>query len=278
MRGDATGAAGSVSLRGRQAIPIRLFREDTEADAYPCWISGLSGSTRTRSRRPSGSRASTWMWTSCSASTGPAARCSTNWMRPRAPRKSSAREYARADEARRAELKTEHEKLDARLRDLRDQLAETNEKLNALMLLTPTIPWPGAPVGPDESANVVIRTVGTPPEFGFRPLDHVELLEKRGWADFARARKVAGERAYALISDLVLLERAVLLLRPRRATRQGLHAGQRALAGPGGGADRHRHVPGAPRGDLRDPGRQPVPGRDGRGRPGRLPRRRDPRP
>ena len=124
-------------------------------------------------------------------------------------RKSSAKEYARADEARRAELKIEHEKLDAHLKDLREQLAETNEKLNALLLLTPTIPWPGAPVGPDESANVVIRTVGTPPELGFRPLDNVELLEKRGWADFARARKVAGERAYALISDLVLLERAV---------------------------------------------------------------------
>jgi seryl-tRNA synthetase len=126
-----------------------------------------------------------------------------------ARRKSSAREYARADEARRAELKTEHDELENHLRALRDQLAETNEELNALLLLTPTIPWPGAPVGPDESANVVIRTVGTPPEFGFRPLDHVELLEKRGWADFARARKVAGERAYALTSDMVLLERAV---------------------------------------------------------------------
>jgi seryl-tRNA synthetase len=126
-----------------------------------------------------------------------------------ARRKSSAKEYAKADDARRAELKAEHDELEVRLKALRDQLAETNEKLNDLLLLTPTIPWPGAPVGPDESANVVIRTVGTPPEFGFRPLDHVELLEKRGWADFARARKVAGERAYALISDLVLLERAV---------------------------------------------------------------------
>ena len=124
-------------------------------------------------------------------------------------RKSSSKEYARADEGRRAELKIEHEKLEAQLKSLREQLAETSETLTALMLLTPTIPWPGAPLGPDESANVVIRTVGTPPEFGFRPLDHVELLEKRGWADFARARKVAGERAYTLISDLVLLERAV---------------------------------------------------------------------
>jgi len=124
-------------------------------------------------------------------------------------RKESSREFARADEARRAELRAEHDDLDARLKAVRDELAETNEKLNALMLLTPTIPWDGAPVGPDESANVVIRTVGTPPEFGFRPLDHVDLLERRGWADFARARKVAGERAYALRSDMVLLERAL---------------------------------------------------------------------
>jgi seryl-tRNA synthetase len=126
-----------------------------------------------------------------------------------ARRKSSSREFARADEARRAELRAEHDELEAHLRALRDQLTETNARLDALLLLTPTIPWAGAPVGPDESANVVIRTVGTPPIFGFRPLDHVELCEKRGWADFGRARKVAGERAYALVSDLVLLERAV---------------------------------------------------------------------
>jgi seryl-tRNA synthetase len=126
-----------------------------------------------------------------------------------AQRKASSKEYAQASEKRRAELKIENKELDEHLRALRERLAAATEQLNALMLLTPTIPWPGAPVGPDESANVVIRTVGTPPEFGFRPLDHVELLEKRGWADFARARKVAGERAYTLISDLVLLERAV---------------------------------------------------------------------
>ncbi|HWN01048.1 MAG TPA: serine--tRNA ligase [Streptosporangiaceae bacterium] len=126
-----------------------------------------------------------------------------------ARRKSSAREFAQADDARRAELRAQHAELEAQLKGLREQLAETTEKLNGLLLLTPTIPWDGAPVGPDESANVILRTVGTPPEFGFKPLDHVELLEKRGWADFTRARKVAGERAYALMSDLVLFERAV---------------------------------------------------------------------
>ena len=126
-----------------------------------------------------------------------------------ARRKSSSREFAQADEARRAQLRAEHAELETHLRALRDQLAETTEKLQALLLLTPMIPWAGAPVGPDESANVVIRTHGTPPEFDFQPLDHVELLEKRGWADFTRARKVSGERAYALTGDMVLLERAV---------------------------------------------------------------------
>jgi seryl-tRNA synthetase len=126
-----------------------------------------------------------------------------------ARRKSSSKEFAKADEARRAELRAEHAELETQLRQLREQLAETSEKLQQLMLLTPTIPWEGAPVGRDDSANVVIRTAGTPPEFAFTPLDHVELLEKRGWADFTHARKVAGERAYALTGDMVLLERAV---------------------------------------------------------------------
>jgi seryl-tRNA synthetase len=124
-------------------------------------------------------------------------------------RNSSSKEFARADEARRFELRAESDELNARLKTLREQVTETNEKLQELLLLTPTIPWAGAPVGPDESANVVIRTVGTPPEFGFEPLDHVELLEKRGWCDFERARKVAGERAYALTGEMVRFERAV---------------------------------------------------------------------
>jgi len=126
-----------------------------------------------------------------------------------ARRKSSSKEFAKAGDARRAELRAEHAELEIQLKALREQLAETTEKLQGLLLLTPTIPWEGAPVGADDSANTILRTVGTPPEFGFTPLDHVELLEKRGWADFTRARKVAGERAYALMSDLVLFERAV---------------------------------------------------------------------
>ena len=124
-------------------------------------------------------------------------------------RKAFAREFAKADEATRTKLKAEHDKQDLHLREVREQLSQVNEELQAMLLLTPMIPWEGAPIGP-ESANVTIKVWGEKPAFDFEIKDHVELLEARGWAEFARARKVAGERAYALTGDMVLLERALL--------------------------------------------------------------------
>ena len=124
-------------------------------------------------------------------------------------RKSFAREFGRADEATREKLKAEHEEQDLHLRSVREQLTDVNERLQALLLRTPMVPWTGAPVG-DESANVTIRTWGEQPAFDFEPKDHVELLESRDWAEFSRARKASGERAYALKGEMVLLERAML--------------------------------------------------------------------
>jgi len=51
-----------------------------------------------------------------------------------ARRKSSAKEFAKADDTRRAELRAEHEELEIQLRSLREQLAETTEKLQGLLL------------------------------------------------------------------------------------------------------------------------------------------------
>jgi len=124
-------------------------------------------------------------------------------------RKAFAREFAKADEETRAKLKAEHEEQDQHLKGVRDRLTQVNDELQALLLQTPMIPWVGSPVG-GESANATIKVWGERPDFDFEVKDHVELLENRGWAEFARARKVAGERAYALKGDMVLLERAML--------------------------------------------------------------------
>jgi seryl-tRNA synthetase len=120
----------------------------------------------------------------------------------------SAFRAARDDEAR-ATLRQRSTDLDERQKAVRAILEESSTRLDALLLVTPGIPWEGAPVGPDESANTVVRVHGEKPEFDFEPLDHVELVERRGWVEFARGRKVSGERGYALAGDMVLLDRAV---------------------------------------------------------------------
>ncbi|MEO7602837.1 MAG: serine--tRNA ligase [Sphingomicrobium sp.] len=94
----------------------------------------------------------------------------------------------------------------ARASALEAELGEKEAALKALMLRLPAIPWEGAPVGPDESFNQIVRAEGTPPKFAFEPLDHVALIEKNDWADLSRITQVSGSRTYCLKGRLALLE------------------------------------------------------------------------
>ena len=111
---------------------------------------------------------------------------------------------AAADE--KAELGRKAKEAGANAGELEARLNEQESVLRGLMLQLPGIPWEGAPVGPDESANIVVRTEGTPPEFAFEPLDHVALIENNDWADLSRIAQVAGSRMYCLKGRLALLE------------------------------------------------------------------------
>ena len=94
----------------------------------------------------------------------------------------------------------------AKVSELEKELAEHEASLNALLMRVPNIPYDGAPVGPDETFNEVIRTVGDTPKFDFEPLDHVALIEKNGWADLSGVTQVSGSRTYCLKGALALLE------------------------------------------------------------------------
>jgi len=101
------------------------------------------------------------------------------------------------------------------------ELGEKQAELDALMLRLPNIPWEGAPVGPDESFNTVVRKIGTVPIFDFEPLDHVALVEKNDWADLARITQVAGSRQYCLKGRLALLEQALMFWAQQRLAADG---------------------------------------------------------
>ncbi|MCL6679189.1 serine--tRNA ligase [Sphingomonas sp. RG327] len=124
----------------------------------------------------------------------------------RAERNAISGRFKDAAPEEKAELGRKAKEAGARASELEADLGAKQEALNALLLLAPNIPYEGAPIGPDESANVVVRTEGKPPKFGFEPLDHVELIEKNDWADLSRITQVSGSRTYCLKGRLALLE------------------------------------------------------------------------
>jgi seryl-tRNA synthetase len=109
----------------------------------------------------------------------------------------------------------------AEISEAEAMLTEKGAELEALLLRMPNIPWAGAPVGPDESFNTIVRTEGSIPDFDFAPLDHVALVEKNDWADLARITRVAGSRQYCLKGRLALLEQALMFWAQQRLAADG---------------------------------------------------------
>jgi seryl-tRNA synthetase len=84
------------------------------------------------------------------------------------------------------------------------------EDLTRRLLEVPNFPHPDVPVGPDESGNVVVRTVGAPPAFDFTPLAHWDLGPQLGIIDFERGVKISGSRFYVLRGAGARLQRALI--------------------------------------------------------------------
>ena len=98
------------------------------------------------------------------------------------------------------------------MKQLQVRLDEAQAKFDDMILRMPNYPSDDCPVGPDESGNVVIRKVGEPRKFDFKPRDQVELCELNDWTDMERIAKVSGARTYALKNDLAQLELAMHMM------------------------------------------------------------------
>jgi seryl-tRNA synthetase len=82
-------------------------------------------------------------------------------------------------------------------------------ELEAALAVIPNLPADDVPEGRDETANVELRRVGTPPAFDFTPKDHVDLGEAPGLMDFEAAARMSGARFVVLRGALARLERAL---------------------------------------------------------------------
>ncbi len=92
---------------------------------------------------------------------------------------------------------------------LKSTVDALGNQATALLATLPNRLDPTVPDGPDESANVVVRTWGDKPVFAFAPRQHFELGEALGQMDFATAAKLSGSRFVVLRGPLARLERAL---------------------------------------------------------------------
>ena len=84
-----------------------------------------------------------------------------------------------------------------------------HDPLEKLLSSLPNIPADDVPVGPEETANKILRTHGKKPELAFKPKEHFELGEKLGLMDFEAAAKMSGARFVVLKGALARMERAL---------------------------------------------------------------------
>ncbi len=140
----------------------------------------------------------------------------------RARRTRESKELGKASpqerDLRRAEMRELGERVSAGEKDL----AELEQRCEALLLTLPNLPRPFVPLGASDADNHVVRTEGSPLEFtSFQPKPHWELGERLGIIDFDRGVKLAGTRFYFLVGAGARLQRALINWMLEVKTEQG---------------------------------------------------------
>ena len=104
-----------------------------------------------------------------------------------------------------------------KLKVLKDKITASEEAqksaeatLEEMMLRLPNLPDASVPVGKDEHANRLERTVGEPGKFAFKPLEHFDIAEKLGIVSFEQASKISGARFAVYRGNGARLERALI--------------------------------------------------------------------
>ncbi len=109
----------------------------------------------------------------------------------------------------RAALIAESKKISDEIAADEAELKEAESKLDDLLHRVPQIPSADAPVGPDDSHNVVVATNGDIREFDFTPLAHWDIMDMNNWWMNERVAEISGSRVYHLMGEAAELDFAI---------------------------------------------------------------------
>lgn len=129
----------------------------------------------------------------------------------RAERNAASKEISRAKDPDERQSRIEAMRLVGdRIKALEDDLKGVEAELDEAMLWVPNLPHASVPVGPDDSANMIVRMEGEPRTFDFEPVPHWDLGPALDILDFERGVKLSGTRFYVLRGMGARLQRALI--------------------------------------------------------------------
>ncbi len=101
-------------------------------------------------------------------------------------------------------------KLKTDLAGVESHLETVEKEFLAALKKVPNMPLDYVPVGKSEEDNKVVKTVGEPTKFAFKPKNHWQIAEERGLIDKERAAKITGSRFAYVKGNLVRLQFALM--------------------------------------------------------------------
>lgn len=138
----------------------------------------------------------------------------------RAEQKTLGKQVGRARGAERDELLVHAKQLAADVKAAEAEQASADRAMDAAHRAVSNLPIDGVPAG-GEDDYVVLKHVGTPPELGADPRDHVELGTALGLFDTERGAKVSGARFHFLTGLGAQLQLGLLQLAVSQAVAAG---------------------------------------------------------
>ncbi|MEE4266307.1 MAG: serine--tRNA ligase [Desulfobacteraceae bacterium] len=98
----------------------------------------------------------------------------------------------------------------SKIKDLDIKLSESQKAIDDFLMGLPNIPHGTVPIGKDEADNLVVRTVGSLPEFKFEPQAHWDIGSRLKILDLDRAARITGARFPLYFGAGARMERALI--------------------------------------------------------------------
>lgn len=109
-----------------------------------------------------------------------------------------------------SEMISQMQTLSKEIKEMELAASDADAQVTQLALMIPNKCHSSVPVGASADDNKIVRTVGEPKNFHFKPLEHSSLGEALGNIDFQRAGRTTGARFAYLRGAAAQLERALI--------------------------------------------------------------------